>query len=1026
MKFKGRIITILLLVSILSGLLPIMPSTHVHASGWEECVYCGKGRSEDYLCDSCGGCGGVLEGSSCWQENHCPGCGECHENVVFCEDCWRCVSCVPNMCEEGDPHCTDCVGLEHFCESCHKCAYHLGGRYCDDHHVCEDCAQFCSECLACEECVEKFCDSCGKCQICAHDHFCDDCGDCGEHWDARCPGCEVCTNCNEDSICSDCGLVCAECALVCPDCGICEDCIGDHVCQDCGLCGDCAVLCRDCGSVCEDCAEVFCNDCELCGDCTDVCQDCNDVCTGCGDICGGCLKYCADCVDICQDCGEKCTDCGNICHDCYEVCDECVPFCKGCDECQNCRGEFCSRCEAYCPDCAIRCLDCGFCEYCVDICSTCGEHCSECVDFCPGCDGCAVCVEICELCGEHCSSCQVYECEFCDISFECKYHAYCDACKMCLNDPAHLICDDCGEHWFSHRTYLSFDDDLHSMACTCGKRIGALGAHRIKYEVLEDPTETETGLGRYSCYNCEYAHDVEIAAFGEVHDHEFDHWLPFINSHVRICACGATKEGSEQPHTYAFVVLEEATENKNGLAYDKCTVCGFSTQPYVIEASDHTHDFSTDWSYDKFTHWHACECGDKKDENYHSMGDWETTKHPTVTEAGSRERTCGICGYKEKATIPALGENLTVSFDSMGGSAVADKQVSNGGKLELPTDPTRAGYDFAGWYTSADLAEKWMAESYVYGNMTLYAKWDKATSGAPVILTDTLKGGTVGKTYSASLEAAGNVPFIWSIASGSLPAGLTLGQDGKLSGTPTGAGVFTFEIKVTNGESPDATREYTITIDPQTAYSITLDVEGSGTAMANPEAAVPGTEIALTATAQEGFVFMGYIVISGGVSIEDGKFIMPGSDVVLKAVFEEEEISSPYSYTVVEGAAATWYTDGEEGLRFVIDGDFAKFTGVEVDLAWLESANFSAEEGSVIVHLALDYLKSLADGEYEIGFVFEHIEVYTTFSVAQGQASGEIPPPMGSANNTWLYAIMLAISSTALGVMLMGKKKRER
>jgi len=34
----------------------------------------------------------------------------------------------------------------------------------------------------------------------------------------------------------------------------------------------------------------------------------------------------------------------------------------------------------------------------------------------------------------------------------------------------------------------------------------------------------------------------------------------------------------------------------------------------------------------------------------------------------------------------------------------------------------------------------------------------------------------------------------WSVASGSLPAGLTLGADGRLSGTPTGAGTSTFQV----------------------------------------------------------------------------------------------------------------------------------------------------------------------------------------------------------------------------------------
>ena len=51
------------------------------ASSWEECVHCGENRSEDYLCSDCGGCGGVLEGSDCWNAHHCPTWGDCFDDM---------------------------------------------------------------------------------------------------------------------------------------------------------------------------------------------------------------------------------------------------------------------------------------------------------------------------------------------------------------------------------------------------------------------------------------------------------------------------------------------------------------------------------------------------------------------------------------------------------------------------------------------------------------------------------------------------------------------------------------------------------------------------------------------------------------------------------------------------------------------------------------------------------------------------------------------------------------------------------
>ena len=38
----------------------------------------------------------------------------------------------------------------------------------------------------------------------------------------------------------------------------------------------------------------------------------------------------------------------------------------------------------------------------------------------------------------------------------------------------------------------------------------------------------------------------------------------------------------------------------------------------------------------------------------HSYGDWQTIKEATAAEAGSRERVCSVCGYKETEPIPKI------------------------------------------------------------------------------------------------------------------------------------------------------------------------------------------------------------------------------------------------------------------------------------------------------------------------------------------------------------------------------------
>lgn len=88
--------------------------------------------------------------------------------------------------------------------------------------------------------------------------------------------------------------------------------------------------------------------------------------------------------------------------------------------------------------------------------------------------------------------------------------------------------------------------------------------------------------------------------------------------------------------------------------------------------------------------------------------------------------------------------------------------------------------------------------------------WAVPAPEKPAITTTNLSGGKVGEAYSQTLAATGTAPITWSIASGNLPAGLTLSGD-TISGTPTTAGTFTFTVKAGNSVGND-TKELSIVI----------------------------------------------------------------------------------------------------------------------------------------------------------------------------------------------------------------------
>lgn len=88
------------------------------------------------------------------------------------------------------------------------------------------------------------------------------------------------------------------------------------------------------------------------------------------------------------------------------------------------------------------------------------------------------------------------------------------------------------------------------------------------------------------------------------------------------------------------------------------------------------------------------------------------------------------------------------------------------------------------------------------------------------IVTTSVPQGSVTTPYRTVLARSGGMgPYRWTLASGSLPAGLTLSVAGVISGTPTMAGTERFTVRVTDALGGVATRQLRLVIrQPQKAY----------------------------------------------------------------------------------------------------------------------------------------------------------------------------------------------------------------
>jgi Putative Ig domain len=85
----------------------------------------------------------------------------------------------------------------------------------------------------------------------------------------------------------------------------------------------------------------------------------------------------------------------------------------------------------------------------------------------------------------------------------------------------------------------------------------------------------------------------------------------------------------------------------------------------------------------------------------------------------------------------------------------------------------------------------------------------KPSGSGPTVTTTSLPSGIINTAYSATVdESGGTAPFTWSLASGSLPPGLSLasstGNSVSISGTPTASGIFSFALKVVDSTGASA------------------------------------------------------------------------------------------------------------------------------------------------------------------------------------------------------------------------------
>lgn len=249
-------------------------------------------------------------------------------------------------------------------------------------------------------------------------------------------------------------------------------------------------------------------------------------------------------------------------------------------------------------------------------------------------------------------------------------------------------------------------------------------------------------------------------------------------------------------------------------------------------------------------------------------------------------------------------------------------------------------------------------------------------------------------TFTSSTEGAtiyyttdGSEPTI----TGGVPAGTTAQYTAPIAVTGTEGQSITTTIKAIAVKdrmqnSSVETFAYTIQI-PVPKYEVTV-TNGSGSGNY-----AQGSTVTITAnTAPNGQRFKEWTIESGNITLASSTsdtttFVMPAGAVSVKANYEA--IPTPVSYKILDGANSDWKQNTEETITIRGNGDFSKFVGVKIDGNTIDAKNYTAKEGSTIITLTTDYLKTLSIGTHTFEIVWTDGSASTNFTVSKNNSGSE-------------------------------------
>jgi hypothetical protein len=207
-------------------------------------------------------------------------------------------------------------------------------------------------------------------------------------------------------------------------------------------------------------------------------------------------------------------------------------------------------------------------------------------------------------------------------------------------------------------------------------------------------------------------------------------------------------------------------------------------------------------------------------------------------------------------------------FSVIGGSMPPGLSLSGDGKA-TGTPGALGTYSF------------WVRLSGVYGGTPAERQFSIVVDSIRLrVETPFVQDAVKGNAYSVKIIASGGASgYVWTVDSGTLPAGVNLNSDGTISGTPTTDGTYVFIVKVTDKAGKTDTHQLAIKVVDPLAVKASARVAEIGrpfSATLQGGGGTPNYTFAIAGGLPEGLNFDGTAGITG-TPTKSGVFLIPVS-----------------------------------------------------------------------------------------------------------------------------------------------------